>query len=89
MLNKYSYYEAKKGNILSSMAYATIIPPVPVLTRAYTDAKGLTVGKKVGKRGRKRIDITEVQSIKDLPVGGEFFYWWFGGGSDSQFAIRK
>lgn len=89
MLNKYSYYEAKKGNILSSMAYATIIPPVPVLTRAYNDAKGLTVGKKVGKRGRKRIDITEVQSIKDLPVGGEFFYWWFGGGSDSQFAIRK
>lgn len=89
MLNKYSYYEAKKGNIMSSLAYATIIPPVPVLTRAVNDAKGLTVGKKVGKSGRKRIDITDVQSIKDLPVGGEFFYWWFGGGSDSQFAIRK
>ena len=88
MLNKYSYYEAKKGNLLSSAAYATIIPPVPVLTRTVNDAKNLTIGRKVGKTGRKRISVQEMQSIKDLPVGGEFFYWWFGGGSESHFDVR-
>ena len=88
MLNKYSYYEAKKGNLLSSAAYATIIPPVPVLTRAWNDAKNITIGRKVGKTGRKRISVQEMQSIKDLPVGGEFFYWWFGGGSESEFDVR-
>lgn len=88
MLNKYSYYEAKKGNLLSSAAYATIIPPVPVLTRAWNDAKNITIGRKVGKTGRKRISVQDMQSIKDLPVGGEFFYWWFGGGSESEFDVR-
>lgn len=88
MLNKYSYYEAKKGNLLSSAAYATIIPPVPVLTRTVNDAKNLTIGRKVGKKGRKRISVREMQTIKDLPVGGEFFYWWFGGGADQHFDVR-
>lgn len=88
MLNKYSYYEAKKGNLFSSIAHATIIPPVPVLSRASNDAKNLTIGRKVGKNGRKRIGLTDIQSIKDLPVGGEFFYWWFGGGSESEFDVR-
>lgn len=88
MLNKYSYYEAKKGNLLNAFAYATIIPPVPVVTRVVNDAKNLTIGRKVGKRGRYRIPLKDIQSIKNLPVGGEWFYWWFGGGSDQHFDVR-
>jgi hypothetical protein len=65
-----------------------IVPSVPVMQRLWNDTKGLTIGKKTGKKGRKRIKLMDAQSIKDLPVGGEFFYWWFGGGNESEFSVN-
>lgn len=88
LINKYSYYNFKNGNIVKG-AGAMIIPPMPVLSRLGSDLKGLTIGKKVGKKGRKRIGLTDVESVKDIPsigpIGGEALYWWFGGGSKNSF----
>ena len=88
LINKYSYYNFKDGHIVKG-AGAMLIPPMPVVSRLWGDAKGLTIGKKVGKNGRKRIKITDIESIKDIPsigpLGGETLYWWFGGGSNRHF----
>ena len=88
LINKYSYYNFKDGHIAKG-AGAMIIPPLTVLSRFGSDIKGLTIGKKVGKKGRKRISLKDIESIKDIPsigpIGGEALYWWFGGGSDRHF----
>ena len=41
--------QTKKGNIGSAFAYASIVPPMPVVTRLANDAKNITIGKRVGK----------------------------------------
>lgn len=91
LINKYSYYNFKDGHIVKG-AGAMIIPPLPVLSRFGSDIKGLTIGKKVGKKGRKRISLKDIESIKDIPsigpIGGEALYWWFGGGSNRHFGAE-
>jgi hypothetical protein len=88
LINKYSYYNFKDGHIVKG-AGAMLIPPIPVLSRFGSDIKGLTIGKKTGKKGRKRIALKDIESVKDIPsigpLGGEALYWWFGGGSDRHF----
>src|SRR3990167_918242 len=64
---------AKEG--LATTLGKELVPPLPALDNISKDIIGLF------KDFDKATDISNIRTLREIPVGGELFYWWFGPGS--------
>ena len=65
--SKFTIYKARQEGIGSAVA-KTILPPFKFLDSAYKDIIQAN-------------EISQLETLQSIPVGGKLYYWWFGKGS--------
>jgi len=65
--SKFTIYKARQEGIGSAVA-KTILPPFKFIDSAYKDIVQAN-------------EISQLETIQSIPVGGKLYYWWFGKGA--------
>lgn len=64
--SKFTIYRAREEGI-GSAAAATILPPFKLIDSLYKDIT-------------KATEVSQLETIQSIPLGGRLYYWWFGKG---------
>lgn len=75
VFSRYTIDEIGREGLASSVL-GQIVPPIPAVDDATKDLVDLY------KDFDKSLDINELRSVKNIPIGGDLYYWWFGKGRE-------
>ena len=76
--SKWQVYKARREGLFTTLLQS-ILPPVNIIDDLIKDSLDIKDGKYPYEK-----PVTDLNSIKDIPIAGKLYYWWFGKGSKTE-----